>query len=120
MLVSSRQRGNPLLELIRHVVWEYAEIEPDYVFGPTQCGFFLSLRYHNLNPGYIFERLQKLTSAYKLIVLIVLVDVLRQSPVRVLACFQPVTSAHARLDVNPIAEGSRAKAKSFLSAMTNI
>ncbi|VUZ42898.1 unnamed protein product, partial [Hymenolepis diminuta] len=75
LLVSSRQRGNQLLELIRHVVWEYAEIEPDYVFGPTQCGFFLSLRYHNLNPGYIFERLQKLTSTYKLIVLIVLVDV---------------------------------------------
>ncbi|KAM7536302.1 hypothetical protein Aperf_G00000084022 [Anoplocephala perfoliata] len=75
LLVSSRQRGNPLLELIRHVVWEYAEIGPDYVFGPSQCGFFLSLRYHNINPGYIFERLQKLTSNYQLIVLIVLVDV---------------------------------------------
>ncbi|EUB61810.1 Geranylgeranyl pyrophosphate synthase [Echinococcus granulosus] len=75
LLVSQRQRGNPLLELIRHVPWEYAAIEPDYVFGPSQCAFFLSLRYHNLNPEYIFERLQKLKSTFQLIVLIVLVDV---------------------------------------------
>ncbi|KAL5106450.1 DNA excision repair protein ERCC-1 [Taenia crassiceps] len=75
LLVSQRQRGNPLLELIRHVTWEYAAVEPDYVFGPSQCAFFLSLRYHNLNPEYIFKRLQKLKSAFQLVVLIVLVDV---------------------------------------------
>ncbi|VDM30459.1 unnamed protein product [Hydatigera taeniaeformis] len=71
LLVNQCQRGNPLLELIRHVTWEYAAIEPDYVFGPSQCG----LRYHNLNPEYIFNRLQKLKSTFQLIVLIALVDV---------------------------------------------
>ncbi|VDK40787.1 unnamed protein product [Taenia asiatica] len=83
LLVSQRQRGNPLLELIRHVTWEYAAIEPDYVFGPSQCAFFLSLRYHNLNPEYIFKRLQKLKSTFQLIVLIVLVDVTRAAPLRI-------------------------------------
>ncbi|KAL7057923.1 hypothetical protein AAHC03_016531 [Spirometra sp. Aus1] len=75
LLVNFRQRGNPLLELLRNVAWEYADIQPDYLFGPSQCAFFLSLRYHNLNPEYIFERLQKIREAYKLTVLIVLVDV---------------------------------------------
>ncbi|BHF75420.1 Excision repair cross-complementation group 1 [Sparganum proliferum] len=75
LLVNSRQRGNPLLELLRNVAWEYADIQPDYLFGPSQCAFFLSLRYHNLNPEYIFDRLQKIREAYKLTVLIVLVDV---------------------------------------------
>uniref|UniRef100_A0A5K3EUX7 DNA excision repair protein ERCC-1 n=1 Tax=Mesocestoides corti TaxID=53468 RepID=A0A5K3EUX7_MESCO len=75
LLVSPRQRGNVLLEMIRHVAWEYSDIEPDYIFGPCHCAFFLSLRYHNLNPEYIFERLHKLQSTFQLIVLIVLVDV---------------------------------------------
>ncbi|VDP85174.1 unnamed protein product [Echinostoma caproni] len=69
------RRGNPLLKHIHHVAWEYADIEPDYVVGRNNCVYFLSLRYHNLNSEYIFERLRQTKQNYQLSVLLVLVDV---------------------------------------------
>ncbi|XP_053645204.1 DNA excision repair protein ERCC-1 [Cherax quadricarinatus] len=75
VIVSLRQRGNPILKSIRNVPWEYGEIIPDYVMGATTCAMFLSLRYHNLNPNYIHDRLKQLGRQYKLRVLLVLVDV---------------------------------------------
>ncbi|KDR11226.1 hypothetical protein L798_14396, partial [Zootermopsis nevadensis] len=68
------QRGNPLLKSILNVPWEYEEITPDYVMGRTTCALFLSLRYHNLNPDYINERLKQLGKQYELRVLLVQVD----------------------------------------------
>lgn len=65
------QRGNPLLKSIFNVPWEYEEIIPDYVMGRTTCALFLSLRYHNLNPDYINERLKQLGKQYELRVLLV-------------------------------------------------
>jgi len=65
------QRGNPLLKSIFNVPWEYEEIVPDYVMGRTTCALFLSLRYHNLNPDYINERLKQLGKQYELRVLLV-------------------------------------------------
>ncbi|KAK3893038.1 hypothetical protein Pcinc_003131 [Petrolisthes cinctipes] len=75
VVVSSRQRGNPILKSIRNVPWEYGEIVPDYVMGGTTCALFLSLRYHNLNPNYIHDRLKLLGRQYQLRVLLVLVDI---------------------------------------------
>ncbi|XP_029430773.1 DNA excision repair protein ERCC-1 isoform X2 [Rhinatrema bivittatum] len=75
ILVSPRQRGNPILKFVRNVPWEFDEITPDYVMGQTTCALFLSLRYHNLNPNYIHERLKKLGQTYALRVLLVQVDV---------------------------------------------
>ncbi|XP_063237497.1 DNA excision repair protein ERCC-1 [Bacillus rossius redtenbacheri] len=75
VLVSHKQRGNPLLKSICNVPWEYSEIVPDYVMGKTTCALFLSLRYHNLNPDYINERLKLLGRQYELRVLLVQVDV---------------------------------------------
>lgn len=65
------QRGNPLLKSILNVPWEYEEMVPDYVMGRTTCALFLSLRYHNLNPDYINERLKQLGKQYELRVLLV-------------------------------------------------
>ncbi|KAK7072930.1 Excision repair cross-complementation group 1 [Halocaridina rubra] len=75
VVVSSRQRGNPILKSIRNVPWEYGEIVPDYVMGATTCALFLSLRYHNLNPNYIHDRLKQLGHQYELRVLLILIDV---------------------------------------------
>ncbi|XP_068201476.1 DNA excision repair protein ERCC-1 isoform X2 [Palaemon carinicauda] len=75
VIVSSRQRGNPILKSIRNVPWEYGEIVPDYVMGATTCALFLSLRYHNLNPNYVHDRLKQLGHQYELRVLLILVDV---------------------------------------------
>ncbi|XP_039314537.1 DNA excision repair protein ERCC-1 isoform X4 [Solenopsis invicta] len=60
VFVNPKQRGNPLLKFITNVSWEYSDIVPDYVMGKTTCALFLSIRYHQLNPDYIHERLKLL------------------------------------------------------------
>uniref|UniRef100_A0A8C0GLQ6 ERCC excision repair 1, endonuclease non-catalytic subunit n=1 Tax=Chelonoidis abingdonii TaxID=106734 RepID=A0A8C0GLQ6_CHEAB len=75
IIVSARQRGNPILKFVRNVPWEFGEIVPDYVLGQSTCALFLSLRYHNLNPNYIHARLQLLGKTYAVQVLLVQVDV---------------------------------------------
>ncbi|MED6263499.1 hypothetical protein CHARACLAT_005197 [Characodon lateralis] len=75
IIVSPRQRGNPILKFVRSVPWEFGEVVPDYVLGQTTCALFLSLRYHNLNPNYIHDRLKQLGNAFTLRVLLVQVDV---------------------------------------------
>ena len=71
ILVNHRQRGNPVLKAICTVPWEFSDIQPDYVLGAKTCALFLSLRYHQLNPGYVAERVQALGSAFELRVLLV-------------------------------------------------
>ncbi|XP_059056747.1 DNA excision repair protein ERCC-1 [Achroia grisella] len=74
VLVNQKQRGNPLLKFITSVPWEYDDIIPDYEVGKTICLLFLSVRYHNLNPDYINNRLKELGKKYELRVLLVQVD----------------------------------------------
>ncbi|XP_069358385.1 DNA excision repair protein ERCC-1 isoform X1 [Maniola hyperantus] len=74
VLVNQKQRGNPLLKFIKCVPWEYDEIIPDYEIGKAICILFLSVRYHNLNPDYIHNRLKELGKKYELRVLLVQVD----------------------------------------------
>ncbi|XP_005001376.1 DNA excision repair protein ERCC-1 isoform X1 [Cavia porcellus] len=75
IIVSPRQRGNPVLKFVRNVPWEFGEVIPDYVLGQSTCALFLSLRYHNLHPDYIHERLQSLGKNFALRILLVQVDV---------------------------------------------
>ncbi|XP_014749262.1 PREDICTED: DNA excision repair protein ERCC-1 [Sturnus vulgaris] len=75
IIVSPRQRGNPVLKFIRNVPWEFGDIVPDYVLGQSSCALFLSLRYHHLNPDYIHERLRVLGRSFGLQVLLLQVDV---------------------------------------------
>ncbi|XP_063360731.1 DNA excision repair protein ERCC-1 [Cydia amplana] len=74
VLVNQKQRGNPLLKFVTSVPWEYDDIIPDYEIGKTICVLFLSVRYHNLNPDYINNRLKELGKKYELRVLLVQVD----------------------------------------------
>ncbi|BFZ02981.1 hypothetical protein BsWGS_06021 [Bradybaena similaris] len=71
LIVNTRQRGNPILKSIRNVTWEYGHIVPDYVMGQANCALFLSLRYHQLHPNYIHERLKLLGRSYDLRVMLV-------------------------------------------------
>ncbi|XP_067136715.1 DNA excision repair protein ERCC-1 isoform X1 [Centruroides vittatus] len=80
IIVNSCQRGNPLLKHIRNVPWEFGEIEPDYIMGKTTCALYLSLRYHNLYPNYIHQRLKSLGRSYELRVLLVHVDIIDPHP----------------------------------------
>lgn len=75
ILVNPKQRGNPILKSITNVPWEWDDIVPDYVVGATTCVLYLSLKYHNLNPDYITQRLKALGKMYELRILLVQVDI---------------------------------------------
>lgn len=76
ILVSTTQKGNPVLDHIRNVPWEFnTGLAPDYQVGRTSCALFLSLKYHRLHPEYVSARVQKLGRMYALRILLVLVDV---------------------------------------------
>jgi DNA excision repair protein ERCC-1 len=74
--VSNRQKGNGLLKYIRNVPIQYLNIVPDYIMNTTTCGLFLSVKYHQLYPQYVYRRMAELGQHnFKLRILLVLVDV---------------------------------------------
>jgi DNA excision repair protein ERCC-1 len=96
VLVNQSQRGNPILQHVRNVPWEYDDIKADYVVGQTTCVLYLrytfsltnikivtllmdsiliSLRYHRLHPDYIYDRMGKLAHQFVLRLLLVYVDI---------------------------------------------
>lgn len=75
ILVSPRQKGNPILTHLRSLPWEYSDIPSDYVLGTTTCALFLSLKYHRLHPEYIYNRIRSLQGKYNLRILLTMVDI---------------------------------------------
>ena len=75
VIVSTRQKGNPSLNYIRNVPWEYGDIPADYVLGATTCALFLSLKYHRLHPEYIYSRIRSLGQKYNLRIMLTMVDI---------------------------------------------
>ncbi|RDW71822.1 hypothetical protein BP5796_07856 [Coleophoma crateriformis] len=75
ILVSPRQKGNPILANIRSQPWEYSDIPADYVLGLTTCALFLSLKYHRLHPEYIYNRIKGLAGKYNLRIVLTMVDI---------------------------------------------
>ncbi|CZT24580.1 related to mating-type switching protein swi10 [Ramularia collo-cygni] len=75
IIVSVRQKGNPVLDKIKSMPWEYADIKADYVLGVTTCALFLSLKYHRLHPEYIYTRIKDLQGKFALRILLCLVDI---------------------------------------------
>ncbi|KAK4547285.1 hypothetical protein LTR36_000940 [Oleoguttula mirabilis] len=75
IIVSPRQKGNPILANIKSMPWEYGDIPADYVLGLTTCALFLSLKYHRLHPEYIYTRIKNLQGKYNLRVVLVMVDI---------------------------------------------
>lgn len=73
--VSTKQRGNAVLNYIRNVPFAYSKMVPDYIFSPNRCALFLSCKYHNLHPNYIHRRISELRTDFDLRVLLLLVDV---------------------------------------------
>ncbi|GAB2287349.1 Excision repair cross-complementation group 1 [Dionaea muscipula] len=75
ILVSHRQKGNPLLKYIRNVKWNFADVIPDYLLGQNSCALYLSLRYHLLHPDYLYYRIRELQKNFRLRVVLCHVDV---------------------------------------------
>jgi DNA excision repair protein ERCC-1 len=74
LYVSTKQRGNAVLNFIRNVPFAYSTMVPDYIMSTTRCALFLSLKYHSLYPDYIHRRIAELRTDFILRVLLVLVD----------------------------------------------
>uniref|UniRef100_A0A7S2Y3K3 ERCC1-like central domain-containing protein n=1 Tax=Entomoneis paludosa TaxID=265537 RepID=A0A7S2Y3K3_9STRA len=68
------------MQYIRNVPTQFLRMVPDYLFSSTQCGLFLSLKYHSLYPNYIHRRIAELRSDFELRVLLVLVDIQDNAP----------------------------------------
>ncbi|KAK2004947.1 DNA repair protein rad10, partial [Colletotrichum falcatum] len=75
ILVSPRQRGNPVLASLKSMPWEYSDILADYSLGLTTCALFLSLKYHRLHPEYIYTRIRNLQGKYNLRIMLTMVDI---------------------------------------------
>ncbi|CUA70607.1 DNA excision repair protein ERCC-1 [Bos taurus] [Rhizoctonia solani] len=76
ILVHKRQKGNPILDHVKGVPWEYnSDIIVDYQVGSTAGLLYLSLKYHHLHPQYIFTRFEKLGRNYDIRILLILCDV---------------------------------------------
>ncbi|CAL4934402.1 unnamed protein product [Urochloa decumbens] len=75
ILVSHRQRGNPLLKHIRNARWSFADVVPDYVLGQSSCALYLSIRYHLLHPDYLYYRIRELQKNFRLRVILCHIDV---------------------------------------------
>ncbi|XP_042017676.1 DNA excision repair protein ERCC-1-like isoform X2 [Salvia splendens] len=75
IIVSHRQKGNPLLKHIRNVRWVFADVVCDYLLGQSSCALYLSLRYHLLHPDYLYFRIRELQKNFKLRVVLCHVDV---------------------------------------------
>ncbi|KAK2626175.1 hypothetical protein QTJ16_004437 [Diplocarpon rosae] len=75
ILVSPRQKGNPILSNVRSFAWEFSDIPADYVLGATTCALFLSLKYHRIHPEYIYNRIKGLQGKYNLRVVLTMVDI---------------------------------------------
>lgn len=77
ILVSPRQRGNPVLTHISNVAWELGprDMSADYVLGETCAALYLSLKYHLLHGHYVASRMSACGSSFTLRVLLLLVDV---------------------------------------------
>ncbi|CAL9090909.1 unnamed protein product [Musa acuminata var. zebrina] len=75
ILVSHRQKGNPLLKHLRNARWTFADVVCDYLLGQSSCALYISLRYHLLHPDYLYYRIRELQRNFKLRVVLCHVDV---------------------------------------------
>ena len=75
LLVSPRQKGNPLLQQIKAVRWVYSSMQgPDYIMSPNTAALYLSIRYHMLQPRYLLTRLRQWGGSFEVRVVLVQVD----------------------------------------------
>lgn len=74
ILINVCQKGNPVIQSIRSVPWEWGDVKCDYQVGPTTGVLFLSIRYHLLHPEYVHTRIADLGHSYSLRIILVQCD----------------------------------------------
>lgn len=113
IIVSRTQRGNPVLEHVRDVrLIEEKGLRVDYVTSQTTGVLFLSMKYHNVRPDYIFQRLSKLGNAYSLRLLLV-----KKDETNVLTTIKELTSICLDNNLTMIVVSSDEEAAAYLSEL---
>ena len=92
VVVSTRQRGNPVLAAIKAVPWAYGPTTADFLIPDGACALFLSLRYHLLHPNYLLARLRELRELTPLRLVLLLVD--SEAPERPILTVLQQATAH--------------------------
>jgi DNA excision repair protein ERCC-1 len=75
IIVNKVQKGNPVLDQIRNIPWEFGDTLVDYQVGQTSAVLYLSLKYHRLHPDYIITRLNRIKDRFHLRIMLVNVDI---------------------------------------------
>lgn len=74
ILVNKCQKGNPLLEKLQNVSWQFDDdLSVDYELGPTCGALFLSVKFHQMKKEYIHDRMRRKIE-YRSKILLVLID----------------------------------------------
>lgn len=75
LIISPRQKLNPVLKKINRVQYKFNEIVPDFLIGKNNACLFISMKYHRLKPNYLKARIETLTNKYNNRLLLCLIDI---------------------------------------------
>lgn len=77
IFANPRQRGNPILRHIRSIPIEFTNdvnMPADFNVSQTTGILYLSVKYHKLNPDYLFARMEAMKRHFKLMIVLCQVD----------------------------------------------
>ncbi|GAW79576.1 ERCC1 nucleotide excision repair protein [Plasmodium gonderi] len=75
LVISPRQKLNPVLKKINRVRYKFSNIIPDFLIGKNNACLFISMKYHRLRSNYLKARIETLENKYNNRILLCLVDI---------------------------------------------
>ncbi|CRG95440.1 ERCC1 nucleotide excision repair protein, putative [Plasmodium gallinaceum] len=75
LIISHRQKLNPLIKKINRVRYKFNNIIPDFLIGKNNACLFISMKYHRLRSNYLKARIETLSNKYNNRILLCLVDI---------------------------------------------
>ncbi|EUD66878.1 DNA excision repair protein ERCC-1 [Plasmodium inui San Antonio 1] len=75
LVISPRQKLNPILKKINRVRYKFSNIIPDFLIGKNNACLFISMKYHRLRSNYLKARIETLSNKYNNRILLCLVDI---------------------------------------------
>lgn len=75
LIISNRQKMNPVVKKINRVRYKFNSIVPDFLVGKNNACIFISMKYHRLKPNYLKARIETLQNKYTNRILLCLIDI---------------------------------------------
>ncbi|SJK86091.1 DNA excision repair protein ERCC-1 [Babesia microti strain RI] len=86
LVISHKQKDNPLINHLRHVPYEFGEVKADFCIGQSIGILFISQKFHRLSPNYLPNRICSFKDKFSKKFIICQVDL--QDPFPVLESIQ--------------------------------